>query len=54
MAQYIMDLLHALSNCMFCFPGSPQLKINSRSFKMLHLLGEVSFLNSAKATPVID
>lgn len=43
MAQYIMDLLHTLTNCMFCFPGSPQLKINSRSFKMLHLLGEGGF-----------
>ena len=27
---------------MTCFPGSPQLKINSRSFKILRLLGEVS------------
>ena len=26
---------------MCCFPGAPQLKINSRSFKILRLLGEV-------------
>lgn len=28
---------------MSCFPGSPQLKINSRSFKILRLLGEGGF-----------
>lgn len=28
---------------MVCFPGSPQLKINSRSFKILRLLGEGGF-----------
>ncbi|MCJ1428415.1 hypothetical protein MMC29_006325 [Sticta canariensis] len=43
MTQYMMDLLHTITNVMFCFPGSPQLKINSRSFKMLHLLGEGGF-----------
>jgi len=42
MSQVLMDLLYSLTNCMFCFPGSPQLKINNRSFKMQHLLGEVS------------
>jgi serine/threonine kinase 16 len=41
MAQYFHDLVYTLSNCMSCFPGSPQLKINSRSFKILRLLGEV-------------
>lgn len=41
MAQYFQDLAYALSNCMSCFPGSPKLKINSRSFKILRLLGEV-------------
>lgn len=41
MSQMIMDLLSSLTNCFFCFPGSPQLKINNRSFKMQHLLGEV-------------
>jgi hypothetical protein len=41
MAQYVQDLVYALSNCMSCFPGSPKLKINNRSFKILRLLGEV-------------
>ncbi len=38
---YFRELLYTLTNCIFCFPSSPQLKINSRSFKMLRLLGEV-------------
>ncbi len=42
MSQTMMDLLYSLTNCIFCFPGSPKLKINNRSFKMQHLLGEVS------------
>ena len=41
MAQYFLDLVYTLTNCMSCFPGSPQLKINNRSFKILRLLGEV-------------
>ena len=28
-------------NCLYCFPNSPQLKINNRNFKLQHLLGEV-------------
>ncbi|KAL2041288.1 hypothetical protein N7G274_005670 [Stereocaulon virgatum] len=43
MSQIMIDLLYSLTNCMFCFPGSPQLKINNRSFKMQHLLGEGGF-----------
>ncbi|TVY23278.1 Serine/threonine-protein kinase [Lachnellula hyalina] len=43
MAQYFFDLVYTLSNCMSCFPGSPQLKINNRSFKILRLLGEGGF-----------
>ena len=43
MAQYFLDVLYSLSNCLFCFPGSPQLRINNRSFKLLRLLGEVRF-----------
>ncbi|EPE36050.1 Protein kinase-like (PK-like) [Glarea lozoyensis ATCC 20868] len=43
MAQYFLDLFYTLTNCMSCFPGSPQLKINSRSFKILRLLGEGGF-----------
>lgn len=38
-----MDLFYALTSCMSCFPSSPQLKINSRSFKILRLLGEGGF-----------
>ncbi|KAL9590173.1 MAG: hypothetical protein Q9203_001027 [Teloschistes exilis] len=43
MSQYLMDLLAALTNCMCCFPGSPQLRINNRRFKLLRLLGEGGF-----------
>jgi hypothetical protein len=41
MAQVFLDILYSFSNCLNCFPGSPTLKINSRSFKILRLLGEV-------------
>lgn len=41
MAQVLVDLITSLGNCLNCFPGSPTLKINSRSFKILRLLGEV-------------
>lgn len=43
LAQYFFDLVYSFGNCLSCFPGSPTLKINSRSFKILRLLGEVSF-----------
>ncbi|RMZ83375.1 hypothetical protein DV737_g1634, partial [Chaetothyriales sp. CBS 132003] len=43
MAQALLDIFYSLSNCLFCFPASPQLKINSRSFRMLRLLGEGGF-----------
>ncbi|KAL8729823.1 MAG: hypothetical protein Q9166_004464 [cf. Caloplaca sp. 2 TL-2023] len=43
MAQLFMDLLSSLTNCLFCFPGSPQVKVNNRSFKLLRLLGEGGF-----------
>ncbi|KAF1986227.1 Pkinase-domain-containing protein [Aulographum hederae CBS 113979] len=43
MTAYLTDLFYSLTNCMVCFPGSPQLKINSRSFKILRLLGEGGF-----------
>lgn len=42
LATYFMDVVYSFTNCMVCFPSSPQLKINSRSFKILRLLGEVS------------
>ncbi|KMP09730.1 serine/threonine kinase 16 [Coccidioides immitis RMSCC 3703] len=43
MAQYFYDLLYTFTDCMSCFPSSPQLKINNRSFKLLRLLGEGGF-----------
>lgn len=43
MAQYIQDLIYTISNCLSCFPGSPKLKIGSRSFKIQRLLGEGGF-----------
>ncbi|KAH6646427.1 kinase-like domain-containing protein [Truncatella angustata] len=43
MAQLFQDLIYSFGNCLNCFPGSPSLKINSRSFKILRLLGEGGF-----------
>ncbi|GAB0131780.1 hypothetical protein EsDP_00000239 [Epichloe bromicola] len=43
MAQVVSDLLYSFGNCLNCFPGSPTLKINGRSFKILRLLGEGGF-----------
>ncbi|KAI0022175.1 serine/threonine protein kinase [Xylariomycetidae sp. FL0641] len=43
MAQLIQDLIYSFGNCLNCFPGSPTLKINTRSFKILRLLGEGGF-----------
>ncbi|KAI0594449.1 serine/threonine protein kinase [Biscogniauxia sp. FL1348] len=43
MAQLVLDLVYSFGNCLNCFPGSPTLKINSRSFKILRLLGEGGF-----------
>ncbi|KAG9256967.1 putative serine/threonine protein kinase [Emericellopsis atlantica] len=43
MAQLVLDLFYSLGNCLNCFPGSPTLKINQRSFKILRLLGEGGF-----------
>ncbi|KAK5939547.1 Serine/threonine-protein kinase env7 [Knufia obscura] len=43
MATTIMDLLSNLTNCLFCFPSSPNLKINSRTLRLLRLLGEGGF-----------
>lgn len=42
MAQIFQDIFYSFGNCLSCFPGSPTLKVNSRSFKILQLLGEVS------------
>ncbi|EXJ90255.1 NAK protein kinase [Capronia coronata CBS 617.96] len=43
MAQTVLDIFYSLCNCLYCFPGTPQLKINNRSFRMLRLLGEGGF-----------
>jgi serine/threonine kinase 16 len=43
MAQFLQDLIYSFGSCLNCFPGSPTLKINSRSFKILRLLGEGGF-----------
>ncbi|KAH6998379.1 kinase-like domain-containing protein [Ilyonectria sp. MPI-CAGE-AT-0026] len=43
MAQVLLDLFYSFGNCLNCFPGSPTLKINSRSFKIQRLLGEGGF-----------
>jgi len=43
MAQYLLDLLYSLTTCITCFPSSPNLTINSRTFKILSLLGEGGF-----------
>ncbi|KAK4447710.1 Serine/threonine-protein kinase [Podospora aff. communis PSN243] len=43
MAQAFFDILSSLGSCLNCFPSSPTLKINSRSFKILRLLGEGGF-----------
>jgi serine/threonine kinase 16 len=43
MASILADILYTLTNCLACFPSSPNLKINSRSFKILRLLGEGGF-----------
>ncbi|KAF2435877.1 serine/threonine protein kinase-like protein [Tothia fuscella] len=43
MASALLDLFYSMGGCLSCFPSSPQLKINSRSFKILRLLGEGGF-----------
>ncbi|RTE79782.1 hypothetical protein BHE90_005730 [Fusarium euwallaceae] len=43
MAQVLLDLFYSFANCLNCFPGNPNLKINNRSFKILRLLGEGGF-----------
>lgn len=43
MAQAFFDIISSLGSCLNCFPSSPTLKINNRSFKILRLLGEGGF-----------
>ena len=49
MASYVMDLVYSLTNCMSCFPSSPNLRINNKTYKLLRLLGEVSISRSLRA-----
>jgi serine/threonine kinase 16 len=51
MAQVFFDLISSFGSCLNCFPSSPTLKINSRSFKILRLLGEVRPPAAIPATP---
>jgi serine/threonine kinase 16 len=43
MGSILLDIFYSISSCLVCFPSSPQLRINSRSFKILRLLGEGGF-----------
>lgn len=43
MAATVLDLIQNFTNCLFCFPSSPNLKINSRTLRLLRLLGEGGF-----------
>ena len=43
MATTIMDLISNLTNCLFCFPSTPNLRINTRTLRLLRLLGEGGF-----------
>jgi serine/threonine kinase 16 len=43
MAQYLLDFVYSLTGCLTCFPSSPNLVINQRTFKILSLLGEGGF-----------
>ena len=38
-----MDLVSNFTNCLFCFPSSPNLKLNTRTLRLLRLLGEGGF-----------
>ncbi|EGP87582.1 uncharacterized protein MYCGRDRAFT_72191 [Zymoseptoria tritici IPO323] len=42
-SHYVLDGIWQLGNCFSCFPSTPSLKINGRSFKILRLLGEGGF-----------
>lgn len=43
LTSYVLDALWSLTNCVSCFPSTPTLRINSRPFKILRLLGEGGF-----------
>ena len=43
MASTLLDLVYSMGSCLSCFPSTPTLKVNNRSFKILRLLGEGGF-----------
>ncbi|CAK7563488.1 MAG: Serine/threonine-protein kinase env7 [Sporothrix epigloea] len=43
MATALLDLVFSMGSCLSCFPSTPTLKVNGRSFKILRLLGEGGF-----------
>ncbi|CAK7269812.1 Serine/threonine-protein kinase env7 [Sporothrix epigloea] len=43
MATALLDLVYSMGSCLSCFPSTPTLKVNGRSFKILRLLGEGGF-----------
>lgn len=43
LSSYVADFFWQLTQCFNCFPSSPALKINGRSYKILRLLGEGGF-----------
>lgn len=51
MAQIFLDMLSSIGSCLTCFPSSPTLRINNRTFKILRLLGEVRSKPLAPALP---
>ena len=43
LSHYVLDAIWQLSQCCNCFPSTPSLRINGRSYKILRLLGEGGF-----------
>lgn len=43
LTSYILDALWSVTQCLSCFPSSPALTINGKSYKILRLLGEGGF-----------
>ena len=43
LSSYLLDTLWSFTQCLSCFPSSPLLSINGKSYKILRLLGEGGF-----------
>ncbi|GAM85617.1 hypothetical protein ANO11243_036240 [Dothideomycetidae sp. 11243] len=43
LTSYVLDALWSFTQCLSCFPSSPLLSINGKSYKILRLLGEGGF-----------